>query len=106
MNDDFINQFEQPKPPRPEFTAALYQRITKPMKTTIQTRILRTLALTFAMVAVIATVLFFSPSARVFAQSILQQFGVGGYIFVQSTAQPTVSPEEQATARAFGKPAL
>src|SRR5512142_1342279 len=106
MNDDFINQFEQPEPPRPEFTAALYQRITQPLKTTARTRVLRTVALSFAMIAVIATVLFFSPSARAFADSILRQFGVGGYIFVQGTAEPTVSPEEQATARAFGKPML
>ena len=106
MNDDFIRQFDPPKPPRPEFTAALYQRITQPTKTTTRTRVLRLVALSFAVVAVIATVLFFSPSARAFADSILQQFGVGGYIFVQGTSEPTVSPEEQATARAFGKPML
>jgi len=106
MNDDFINQFDPPKPPRPEFTAALYQRITQPMITTTRTRVLRTVALSFAMVAVIATVLFFSPSARAFAQSILQQFGVGGYTFVQGISEPTVSPEEQATLQAIGKPAL
>ena len=106
MNDDFINQFDPPKPPRPEFTAALYQRITQPMKTTTRTRVLRAVAVSFAIIAVIATGLFFLPSARAFAQSILQQFGVGGYTFVQGISEPTVSPEEQATARAFGKPAL
>ena len=106
MSDDFIHQFGPPKPPRPEFIAALYQRITQPMKTTTRTRVLRAVALSFAVVAVIATVLFFSPSARAFANSILRQFGVGGYIFVQGASEPTVSPEEQATARAFGKPIL
>ncbi len=77
MSDDFINQFDKPKPPRPEFTAALYQRITQPMKTTSRTRILRAVALSFAMVAVIATVLFFLPLTRAFADSIIKQFKKG-----------------------------
>jgi hypothetical protein len=77
MNDDFIHQFDPPKPPRPEFTAALYQRISHPVKTTTRTRILRVFALSFATVAVIVTVLFFSPSARAFADSIIQQFQKG-----------------------------
>ncbi len=77
MSDDFIHRFEPPKPPRPEFTAALYQRITQPMKTTPRTRVLRAVALSFAMVAVIATVLFFSPSTRAFADSIIKQFKKG-----------------------------
>lgn len=116
MNDDFIHQFEPPRPPRPEFTAALYQRITQPMKTTTQTRLLRAAALSFATVAVIAAVLFFSPSTRAFADSIIRQFG--GYIFVQGTPQPNpdkgsvkkpedtagkppaVSPQEVATLQA------
>jgi hypothetical protein len=90
MNDDFLYKFR--KPPRSEFAAALYQRITQPMKTPTRTRVLHTFALSFAMVAVIAAVLFFLPSARAFADSILRQFGVGGYIFVQGTSEPTVSP--------------
>ena len=107
MNDDFIHQFDPPKPPRPEFTAALYQRITQPMKTTTRTRVLRTVAVSFATVAVIAAVLFFSQSARALADSIIRQFGVGGYTFVQGTAQPpTVSPEQQATLQAIGKPTV
>jgi hypothetical protein len=106
MNDDFIHQFDPPKPPRPEFTATLYQRITQPMKTTPRTRVLRAVALSFAIVAVIATILFFSPSARAFADSIIRQFGVGGYTFIQGTSEPTVSPEELATLRAIGKPVL
>jgi hypothetical protein len=77
MNDDFIHQFDPPKPPRPEFTASLYQRITQPMKTTTRTRVLRTVALSFAMVAVIATVLFILPSTRAFADSIIRQIKKG-----------------------------
>lgn len=98
MSDDFINQFDKPKPPRPEFTAALYQRITQPMKTTTRTRVLRYFALSFAMVALVATVLFVSTSTRAFADGVIRQFG--GYIFVQSTPQPMVSPEQQAALQA------
>jgi hypothetical protein len=47
---------------------------------------LRLAAVSFALVAVIATVLFFSPSTRAFAQSIIRQFG--NYVFVQGTPQP------------------
>lgn len=106
MSDDFMHQFEPPRPPRREFTAALYQRISQPMNTTTRTRVLRLASVSVAMLAVIAAVLFLSPSARAFAESILRQFGVGGYTFVQGDSQPTASPEEEATARAFGKPLL
>ncbi len=107
MNDDFIHQFDPPRPPRPEFTAALYQRISQPVNTSTSSRVLRSAALSFALVAMIATVLVFSPSARAFADAIIRQFGVGGTIFVQSTSpQPTVSPEQQATLQAIGKPRL
>ncbi len=77
MSDDFIQQFDPPEPPRPEFTAALYQRITQPMKTTPRTRVLRAIAVSFAVVALIATVLFFSPPVRAFADSIIRQFTKG-----------------------------
>ncbi len=77
MSDDFIHQFDPPGPPRPEFTAALYQRITQPMIPTPRTRFLRRVALSFAVLAVIATVLFFSPSVRAFADSIIRQFQKG-----------------------------
>src|SRR5258708_30710884 len=106
MNDDCLRQFDPPGPPRPEFTAALYQRITQSMKTTARTRVCRAVALSLATVAVIAAVLLFSQSARAFAASIIQQFGVGGYTFVQGTpqpegtAQPTLSPPLKATAHA------
>ncbi len=73
MNDDFIDQFDPPKPPRAEFAAALYQRITQPMKTTTRVRVLRLAALSLAAVALITTVLLLSPSTRAFANSIVQQ---------------------------------
>src|SRR5512146_1861227 len=87
MNDYFLYKFR--KPPRREFAAALYQRISKPMKTTSRTPILRYIALAFSMVAVIAAVLFFSPSTRAFADSLIRQ--IGGYIFVQ--APPKSEPD-------------
>ncbi len=39
MNDDFLYKFR--KPPRREYAAALYQRISKPMHTNSRTSILR-----------------------------------------------------------------
>ncbi len=46
------------------------------MKPTTRTRVLRAAALSFAIVAVIATVLFSSPSVRTFADSIIQQAAI------------------------------
>ncbi len=73
MSDDFIHQFDPPRPPRPQFAAALYQRITQPVKTTTRTRVLRLVALSAAMLAMMATILVLSPSTRAFAKSIVQQ---------------------------------
>ena len=84
MNDDFLYKFR--KPPRREFAAALYQRIAKPMKTTPRIYALRFLAVAFSLFAIIAGVLFFSPSSRALADSIIRQFG--GIMFVQATPQP------------------
>jgi hypothetical protein len=92
MNDDFINQFEQPKPPRPEFTAALYQRITQPMKITTRARFLRAVALSVATIAVIASVLFFLPSTHAFADAIIQQIEKGNGK-VQTTNDPAVASQ-------------
>ncbi len=80
MNDDFINQFEKPKPPRPEFTATLYQRITQPINTSSRTRLMHGVALSLAMVTMIVTVLFTFPPARAFADSIIRQFQKGNYV--------------------------
>ncbi len=104
MNDDFLNSLR--KEPRAEFAAALRARISNPMQTESRRNSLLSAAVSLAAFGILAAALAFSPSARAFADSILRQFGVGGYIFVQGTAEPTVSPEEQATARAFGKPML
>jgi hypothetical protein len=98
MNDDFLYKFR--KPPRHEFAAALYQRIAKPMKTTSRTRTLRALALAFSMLVLVAGVLFFSPSTRAMADSVIRR--IGGVIFVQATPQagPATSGEDMAGQRA------
>ena len=84
MNDDFLNRFR--KPPRREFADTLYQRITKPMPNQPKYPALRKIALTVAIFAALGAVLFFSPTARAFADSLIRQ--VGGYIFVQGPIQP------------------
>lgn len=84
------------------------------MKTSSRIRAWRAGALAFALIAVAAAVLFFSPSTRAFAQSMIRQFG--GYIFVEGTTPPDPvkikqkqaiadgrvrpSPEQEATLRA------
>jgi hypothetical protein len=112
MNDDFLYKFR--KPPRPEFAASLYQRITNgtggsaPLKTTSRFYTLRFLTLALSLIAILAGVLFFSAPARALADRIIRQFG--GVTFVQATPQPeptqpgknlagpkeTISPAEQA----------
>jgi hypothetical protein len=86
MSDDFMNQFDPPRPPRPEFTAALYQRFKEPVKTNSRTRVLRILAASMAIAAVVAAFVFFSPTTHAFADSIIRQFG--NYVFVQATPPP------------------
>ncbi len=68
MNDEFLNQQQ---PPRPEFTAALYQRINTPMKTSSP---LRRFVPGIALLALILT-LVFSASVRAYAQEIFTQIG-------------------------------
>jgi hypothetical protein len=75
MNDDFLNQLREP--PRPEFAASLYQRISKNMTTQPKVYLFRRMALTFAsLVLMLAVVLAASPDARVLAQNFLRQIGV------------------------------
>lgn len=75
MNDDFLNQFREP--PRSEFAASLYKRISKPMITQPYAVFRRRLALTFTALAVALTlILIASPDARAFAQTFLRQIGV------------------------------
>jgi Domain of unknown function (DUF4367) len=78
VNDDFLNKLR--KEPRPEFAAALYQRINRPMQIQSKYRAMRFAALTLSVLVVLTAALLLSPSARAFAQEIVQQ--VGGYIFV------------------------
>jgi hypothetical protein len=78
MNDDFLNA--QRKEPRPQFAAALYRRISSPMKSQLPHNSLRFAATTGALLAVLAAALLFSPSARAFAEGIIRQ--VGGFAFV------------------------
>jgi hypothetical protein len=84
MNDDFLNQFR--KPPRREFAAELYQRISNPMKTNLRTPAWRYAALALTFGAVITAILFFSPATRALADTVMRQFGA--YIFVQGTPVP------------------
>ena len=84
MNDNFLHQFH--KAPRREFAASLYERISKPMKTTTRTRSLRTTALALSMILVLMVASFLFPTTRALADNIMRQFGV--YIFVQATPEP------------------
>jgi uncharacterized protein DUF4367 len=83
MNDDFLNHFR--KPPRADFEAALYQRISKPMTTQTRYPVLRPALIGASMLAVLALAIFAVPSARTFAQNLLQH--IGAYEFVQGTPQ-------------------
>lgn len=74
MNDDFLNQFREP--PRSEFAASLYQRISK-MYTQPNIFLRRRLAWTFSvLVAMLTITLAVSPSARALAADLLRQIGV------------------------------
>jgi hypothetical protein len=110
MNDDFLYKFR--KPPRREFASALYQRIAKPMKKNSRINALRAFALAFSLLAILAGVIFFSPTTRAMADGVIRR--IGGIIFVQATPQPnpagngkdiaapeaTLSPDQQATMQA------
>ncbi len=87
MNDDFLNKFR--KEPRPEFASALYQRINKPMQTQSKQRALRLAALTLSILAVLTVTILISPSARAFAQGLLER--VGGYAFTLGVPQRDAS---------------
>jgi hypothetical protein len=75
MNDEFLIRFR--KPPRSEFAASLYQRISKPMPIQSKYPSLRLTALTLSILTVLAVLAL--PAARTFAQSWLER--VGGYAF-------------------------
>lgn len=88
MNDDFLTRFR--KPPRPEFAAALYQRISRPMQTPLKYPALRRTALILSLIASLPLTVLVFPSARTFAQGVLEQ--VGGYIFSVGPIDPSQVP--------------
>jgi|WetSurMetagenome_2_1015567.scaffolds.fasta_scaffold108896_1 hypothetical protein len=72
MNDDFLTRFR--KPPRPEFAAALYRRISQPMNT--KNAHLRSRLLTASVLAMLLAIvlLFTNPRLQALAQEILRFF--------------------------------
>ena len=75
MNDDFLNKLQ--KPPRKQFAADLYQRISHPMSTRPTISIRSRLAYGFLALLVALTATFsFSPAIRVMARDFLQQIGI------------------------------
>lgn len=127
MNDNFLKQYR--RPPRPEFAAALYKRINQPMATkTAFSPLMRRAAVALALLLFLLTsALLVSPTARVFAQTILRQ--IGPIIFTTESPRapepdngraplpnPTTTPIppqpqygselEEVTARAGFQPAL
>jgi Domain of unknown function (DUF4367) len=93
MNDDFLKELHEE--PRPAFATALYQRINKPMQAKSKPMTLRFTTLTLSLLAVLAVTLFFSPTLRAQADTILGQFSA--YIFVQAT--PAAVPPKAADAK-------
>lgn len=99
MNDDFLTRFR--KPPRPEFAATLYKRISQPMHT--QRRLSAwsrvALAVSALCVAFVLT-MFVSPAARAAVLSLVQE--IGGVSFLETPDYPgggkiTIVPEETLT---------
>lgn len=105
MNDEFLTNFREA--PRPEFAAALYKRISRPMVT--QSSIsLRRLAITFSVLALtLAAVLFASPGARALAADLLRQIGILT-ISSRPVGEPVIiapaSPEQMELAQATATP--
>ncbi len=89
MNDDFLTRLR--RPPRPEFAAALYERISTPMNTQPKFQTWRTLSLSLgALVALAALILVVTPSARAFAEGVIRQ--IGGYAFTQDPFDAAKGP--------------
>lgn len=106
MNDDFLTRFR--KPPRAEFEADLYRRISKPMTVSTTYFSRRRLALTFAAVLLVLTVtLAASPGARAMAANLLRQIGVMT-LSERPVGEPVLiappSPEQLALAEATATP--
>ncbi len=79
MNDDFLTRFR--KPPRREFTEALYQRISKPMNAQIKLPRFRSFALALAAFVLLALAALSVPTVRAYAEGVLHR--VGGFAFQQ-----------------------
>lgn len=106
MNDDFLTRFH--KPPRREFAAALYQRISRPMSKSPHVSYRQRLVLAFAALVVIFTVvLVASPSTRVLAADLLRQIGVlflSDRPFGEPVLIASPAPEQLALADATSTP--
>lgn len=104
MKDDFLYKFQ--KPPRKEFAAALYKRISQPMLTKPVTLRRLSFALVILLTALTLT-LTFSPTARVLAANFLRQIGVLN-ISDRPAGDPVLitspSPEQAAQAQATATP--
>lgn len=106
MNEDYLSSLR--KSPRPEFAAALYQRISKPMLTKTYVR-RRLLLASTAIAAALLVVLTVSPGARALAADFLHRIGilsigsrpVGDPVLIASP-----SPEQLAQAEATATPML
>jgi hypothetical protein len=89
MNDDFLTRFR--RPPRSEFAASLYERISKPMPIQSKYPVLRYTALTLCILAFFTLAVLASPSIRTLAQGLLKQ--IGGYGFSLGTPE-TIDPSQ------------
>jgi hypothetical protein len=88
MKDDFLKQFR--KPPRPQFAADLYERISKPMEMQPRLFYWRRMALATAIIGlVLALAIFISPPVRALADQILRQ--IGAFTFVDRSSQVGVA---------------
>lgn len=93
MNDDFLTRFR--KPPRREFSAALYQRINAPMNTR-STFSRRKWSLAAALCLALIAAVAFSPAARAAITSLIRQIGEITYVGPDENPLPPV-PEDQVT---------
>ena len=107
MNDDekFFNQFQEA--PRPEFAAALYKRINRPMNNQTKSISLGRMALSAAAVGILlVAALLIYPPTRVEAFNLLRQIGVFTITTeAPITVQPTARPPDAAQAPAAAQSA-
>jgi hypothetical protein len=94
MNDDFLKNYY--KPPRKQFAADLYRRISIPMETQPRFLNLRRLLLATALLfAILVVTVFVSPPARAFARQLFHQIGVFRLVEITDvtpTSDPTPIP--------------